>query len=104
MNKLHTVYIEHMPNIGACQFGVLSLSVSGIQEIRRDEQLQAQLGRDVHVRYTIAVAMSLLVVEILGHFFEHDAADLGQVTDTVFGFEEGTWKATRLAMHDDKSV
>lgn len=43
------------------------------QEIRRDEQLKAQLNGDIHIRHRRAVAVAVPIVEVLYHLF-HDVA------------------------------
>lgn len=43
------------------------------QEIRRNEQLKAQLNGDIHVRHRRAVPVAVPVVEVLDDLF-HDVA------------------------------
>ena len=45
-----------------------------IQVIRRNQQLQAQLRRNLHVRNILALCILLIVVKILADLLQHDPA------------------------------
>lgn len=49
-------------------------SLLTVQIVSCHQQLQAQLGRDVHVGDILRVAVAVVVVEILGDFLEDHAA------------------------------
>ena len=53
---------------------VQKVPASRVQVIGGHEQLQAQLCRKVHVRHVPGVLVLLVVVEVLAHLFQHDAA------------------------------
>lgn len=44
-----------------------------IKEISSDQQLQAQLRWDVHVRDVFAICMFLVVVQVLANFLKYNA-------------------------------
>lgn len=71
-------------------FSVLKTSsiVSSNEVIRSHQQLQTQLRRDIHIRHTLAIAVFLIIIEILDDFFEHDAADVFKMTHAGLCFAE----------------
>lgn len=48
-----------------------------IEEIRRHQQLQAQLRRDVHVRYILSIPILVVIVEVLCYLLKDDATFKG---------------------------
>ena len=52
---------------------------SSIQIVRRHQELQTQLARDIHVLHARAVTVLLVVVEVLDHLLQDHAADVLQV-------------------------
>jgi hypothetical protein len=47
--------------------------LSTVQIIRRNQQFQTQLRRNLHIRDVLALGMFLAVIEVFADFLEHDA-------------------------------
>jgi hypothetical protein len=50
-----------------------SPSALTVQIIRRNQQLQTQFRRNIHIRHILALRMLLVVIKVLAHFLEYDA-------------------------------
>ena len=59
---------------------------SSIKVIRRHQQLQAQLARNLHVWHAVVLLVLLIVVQILDYLFEHNAGDGLEMADARRGF------------------
>jgi hypothetical protein len=67
-----------------------------IQIVRRHEQFQAQLGRDVDVRHVLGVLVLFVVVKVLAYFLEHEAAVWLSVDDLACVFYSCVGRAEKM--------
>jgi hypothetical protein len=78
--------------------------MSTIQIISSHHQLQTQLRRNLHVRYTFNVLVSLMVVEVLHDLLEYDAAQILQVTYARLCFAEVAYMGVSNAVYMKRPV
>lgn len=68
-----------------------------MQKIRRHQQLQAQLPRQLHIRHVLLPPVFEIVVEVFAHFLQHDAVDGAERAARFEGFGETAWFRCQLA-------
>jgi len=70
---------------------------SSIKIIRSHQQLKAQISRDIHISDARALAMLLVVIEVLDDFLEDDSTQVLKVANPALSFTEVVWRCVSLA-------